>query len=68
MSLADPQVELYCDGADCRASEMLRLRCLPNGCYDERSIPAQIERLGWQTDGDNHLCPDCVAAALEVKP
>ena len=60
MSLAEPQVEVFCDGPDnCQASEMFGLTPIARGGYDERHLKHQIEALGWLVQGDSHYCVDC---------
>ena len=60
MSLAEPQVEVFCDGPDnCPASEMCSLTPLAQGGYDERYLKSTIESRGWLVQGDSHYCEDC---------
>lgn len=56
---SEPVVIITCDG--CSEEIEASLTALADGSYDERGLDKQIERTGWISRGDEHLCSDCRA-------
>ena len=56
--ISDAYVTVTCD--ECGESEEIALTALASrGEYDMRNVPGELEREGWLTYGDRHVCVSC---------
>ncbi len=57
----DAQIEVMCP--ECGESEIVPLTATACRGWDERDVDAHLRALGWESDGDEQLCPDCKVKA-----
>jgi hypothetical protein len=57
--ISDAFVYVNCDACDWR--EEIELTALAGrGGYDTRNVVPKLKKSGWQIDGDDCYCPECV--------
>ena len=64
--ISDAYVEVTCD--ECSEFEQHQLTATGRG-YDDRNLERQLEREGWEVNGDETICPDCIEnRTLDICP
>ena len=59
MSMMDPVVTIECDTCH-QQSDPYELTPLAGGSWDERGVRSRSERDGYEWNGDEHTCDECV--------
>lgn len=55
--ITDAYVILVCDKCH-KSEEEIALTATAKG-WDDRGIEEDIKNLGWQIEGEEHICPNC---------
>lgn len=65
MGIGEPHIEVECDKCN-EVSDPMGLTMLAGGGWDDRNIKPRITREGWRIEGNETICPECVAAEAEA--
>ena len=60
MPIWEPRIQVECDRCE-EVTDPMDLTLLARGSWDDRNIKPRLKREGWYINGEETVCPECMA-------